>query len=83
MQSASTVHYPDKLRLRVPRGLPDALRLAARQRHTTPAEWARQALLRSLEAEGVQLSTLETASETQGGASNPKPIKQLGTHRAE
>jgi len=48
MQSASTVHYPDKIRLRVPRGLPDALRLAARQRHTTPAEWARQALLRGL-----------------------------------
>src|SRR5437868_1283740 len=55
MQSASTVHYPDKIRLRVPRGLPDALRLAARQRHTTPAEWARQALLRGLEAQGVQL----------------------------
>ena len=55
MQSASIVHYPDKLRLRVPRGLPDALRLAARQRHTTPAEWARQALLRGLEAQGVQL----------------------------
>ena len=32
MQSASTVHYPDKIRLRVPRGLPDALRLAAKQR---------------------------------------------------
>ena len=55
MQSASTVHYPDKLRLRVPRGLPDALRLAARQRHTSPSEWARQVLLRGLEAQGVQL----------------------------
>jgi len=55
MQSASTVHYPDKLRLRVPRGLPDALRLAARQRHTSASEWARQALLRGLEAQGVQL----------------------------
>ena len=49
------VHYPDKLRLRVPRGLPDALRLAAAQRHTTPAEWARQTLLRGLAAEGVSL----------------------------
>ena len=55
MPTASTVHYPDKLRLRVPRGLPDALRLAAAQTHTTPAEWARQALLRGLEAQGVQL----------------------------
>jgi hypothetical protein len=53
--SASTVHYPDKMRLRVPRGLPAAVQLAAKQRHTTPAEWARQALLRSLEAEGVRL----------------------------
>ena len=65
MQSASTVHYPDKLRLRVPRGLPDALRLAAKQRHTTPSEWARQAILRGLEAQGVQLSTLEAATEQQ------------------
>jgi hypothetical protein len=55
MQSASTVHYPDKIRLRVPRGLPEALRLAAKQRHTTASEWARQALLRGLEAQGVQL----------------------------
>ena len=56
MQSASTVHYPDKIRLRVPRGLPDALRLAARQRHTTPSEWARQTLLRGLAEEGVRLA---------------------------
>ena len=83
MQSAPTVHYPDKLRLRVPRGLPDALRLAARLRHTTASEWARQALLRGLEAEGVKLSTLETAAETQGRASNPKPIKQIETQKAK
>jgi predicted HicB family RNase H-like nuclease len=55
MQSASTVHFSAKLRLRVPQGLPEALQIAARQRHTTPAEWARQALLRSLEAQGVRL----------------------------
>ena len=60
MQSASTVHYPDKIRLRVPRGLPDALRLAARQRHTTPSEWARQALLRGLAAQGVPLGDATT-----------------------
>ena len=51
------VHFPASLRLRVPEGLPEALQQAARQRHTTPAEWARQALLRGLEAEGVCLAT--------------------------
>jgi len=58
------VHFPASLRLRVPEGLPEALQQAARQRHTTPAEWARQTLLRGLAAEGVQLSVFE-ASDTQ------------------
>ena len=56
MQSVPIVHFPDKLRLRVPRGLPAALRIAATRRHTTPTEWARQTLLRGLAAEGVLLS---------------------------
>jgi plasmid stability protein len=47
--------YPKELRLRVPGGLPDALERAADQHHQTPAEWARQALLRSLQAEGVSI----------------------------
>ena len=47
------VHYPEKMRLRLPRGMPAALALAAGQHHTTPAEWTRRALLRSLEADGV------------------------------
>jgi hypothetical protein len=38
------VHFPDNLRLRVPRGLPGAVQRAAAQRHTTPSEWARQTL---------------------------------------
>jgi hypothetical protein len=49
------VHFPDSLRLRVPRGLTAAVQIAAKQRHTTPAEWARQALLRGLAEDGVQL----------------------------
>jgi hypothetical protein len=53
--TAMQVHFPDSLRLRVPRGMPAAVQQAAKQRHTTPAEWARQALLRGLEADGVQL----------------------------
>ena len=50
-----TVHFPASLRLRVPQGLPEALQIAARQKHATASEWARQALLRGLEAEGVRL----------------------------
>jgi hypothetical protein len=49
------VHYPEKMRLRLPRGMPEALALAAGQHHTTPTEWARQALLRSLQADGVSI----------------------------
>jgi hypothetical protein len=49
------VHFPDSMRLRVPRGLPAAVQQAARQRHTTPAEWARQALIRELEVDGLCL----------------------------
>jgi hypothetical protein len=71
---ASPVHFPDKLRLRVPRGLPDALRLAARQRHTTPAEWARQTLLRGLAAEGVQLRECKPSEGAFGPTNrNPNP----------
>ena len=75
MQSASTVHYPDKLRLRVPRGLPDALRLAARQKHTTASEWARQALLRGLEAEGVRLgdAPMQEGSRAEHSEPNAAP----------
>jgi len=49
------VHYPEKMRLRLPRGMPQALALAAGQHHTTPSEWVRQALLRSLQGDGVCL----------------------------
>jgi hypothetical protein len=50
---AAVTRYPEELRLRLPRGMPEALSLAAGQHLTTPTEWARQALLRSLQAEGV------------------------------
>ena len=53
MQGIST--FPDTLRLRAPRGLPAAIEVAAKQRHTTAAEWMRQALLRGLEADGLHL----------------------------
>ena len=70
MQSVPIVHFPDKLRLRVPRGFPAALRIAATQRHTTPAKWARQTLLRGLEADGVLLS------EVMGPSCSDSPKKK-------
>ena len=59
MQVVSTVHFPDKLRLRVPRGLSVAIKRAAWQRRTTAAEWTRQALLHALEAQGIALPDAE------------------------
>ena len=56
------IHFPTSLHLRVPHGLPKAVRQAAKQRHQTPAEWLRQTLLRGLEAEGVRLSDSESAA---------------------
>ena len=51
----ATIRYPEKLRLRTPRGLSAALQQAAGRNHTSPSEWARQTLLRGLAAEGVSL----------------------------
>jgi len=51
----TAIHFPENFRLRTPRGLRTALEVVAKQRHTTPSEWARQALLRALETEGVRL----------------------------
>lgn len=48
--------FPDRLRLRAPRGLPAAVKAAARRRHTCASEWMRQTLLRGLQNEGVSLS---------------------------
>jgi hypothetical protein len=53
--TSSSPHFPDKLRLRVPRGFGAALRLLAEQNNTLPSEWARQALLRSMRDEGVRI----------------------------
>jgi hypothetical protein len=55
MADTQPIRFPDRFRLRVPRGLPGAIELAALRHHTSPSEWARQVLLRGLEAEGVRL----------------------------
>ena len=73
----AVTRYPEELRLRLPRGMPEALSLAAGQHHTTPTEWARQALLRSLQAEGVSLR------DGQAAISEPRDAAAVGgLHRA-
>lgn len=66
MQSTSTreapVRFPERLRLRAPRGLSAALELAAERRHTSPSEYARQTLLKGLEADGLALRDGAVAS---------------------
>jgi hypothetical protein len=63
---ATTIRFPEALRLRVPRGFPAAVAKAANRRHTTPAEWVRQMLLRSLEADGVHLGDCGEVETTTG-----------------
>jgi len=53
--ATSTHHFPERKAVRVPAGLLEAVEGAARRQFTSPSEWARQALLRSLAAEGVCL----------------------------
>ena len=47
--------FPEDFRLKAPRGFNEAVRIAARRQHTSRAEYARRALLRSIEADGVTL----------------------------
>lgn len=65
MQSAAIERYPDRFQVRVPRGLRSAIKAAADKRYTSPAEWARQALLRELAAEGVCLDATPDSSTMQ------------------
>ena len=48
-------NFPEDFRVKAPRGFNDAVRAAARQQHMTRAEYARRALLRSIDADGVRL----------------------------
>jgi len=47
--------FPEDFRVKAPRGFNDAVRVAAQLQHMTRAEYARRALLRNLEADGVRL----------------------------
>jgi hypothetical protein len=57
--------FPEDFRVKAPRGFNDAVRVAARLQHMTRAEYARRALLKILEADGVQLrrGLVEVASQ--------------------
>jgi hypothetical protein len=55
MEPAYNIRLPEALRLRTPRGLSAAISTAAKRHHLSAAEWARQALLRGLLAEGLRL----------------------------
>ena len=47
--------FPEDLRVKAPRGARAAIAAAAQIKHTSYAEYVRQALLRSLEADGVKI----------------------------
>ena len=47
--------FPEDFRVKAPKGFNDAVRAAAQLQHMTRAEYARRALLRILEADGVKL----------------------------
>ena len=47
--------FPEDLRVKAPRGARAAIAAGARIKNTTQSEYMRQALLRSLEADGVKL----------------------------
>ena len=47
--------FPEDLRVKAPRGARAAIAAAAQIKHTSYAEYVRQAVLRSLEADGVRI----------------------------
>lgn len=55
--------FPEDFRVKVPRGFNEAVRAAAQRQHMTRAEYARRALLRNLDADGVKLARGSVALE--------------------
>ena len=47
--------FPEDLRVKAPRGARAAIAAVAQIKHTSYAEYVRQAVLRSLEADGVKI----------------------------
>ena len=67
MEQDRQVRLPDKMRLRVPRGLPAAVQIAASRELTSPSEFARRALLAACRSAGVELRA-DGRVEAQGSA---------------
>jgi hypothetical protein len=53
--AAASTRFPHRITLRTPEGLSEALEVAARHELTTPAEFARRALLKACRSAGVEL----------------------------
>jgi hypothetical protein len=47
--------FSEELRVKAPEGSREAIAIAAARKHTTRSEYVRQAVIRSLEADGVNL----------------------------
>jgi hypothetical protein len=61
-------YYPERLTLRVPRGLPHAIEAAARSQLTSPSEYVRRAVLKALNADGIRLKGNGTIASPRTGA---------------
>jgi hypothetical protein len=47
--------FPEDFRVKAPLGFNEAVKAAAHRQHMTRAEYARRALLRSIESDGIRL----------------------------
>jgi hypothetical protein len=54
-KDSSITRFPSRLCLRTPAGLSEAVEAAARHDLTTPAEFARRALVAACRAQGIEL----------------------------
>ena len=53
MRVAEQVRFPSRIEIRAPERLPHALAIAADQGMTTVSEYARQAIIKQLRADGI------------------------------
>jgi hypothetical protein len=55
MEQARPVHLPEKMRVRVPRGLPALVQAAASRECTTPSDFIRRAIVQAVRTAGIEL----------------------------
>jgi hypothetical protein len=71
MEHARPVHLPEKMRVRVPRGLPALVQAAASRECTTPSDFIRRAIVQAVRTAGVELRAdgrIEQREEGRRGA---------------